>query len=103
MSLDLDAILATADAYEARKKAMTEAGALKDPAYLATLAEGEAAKAFEALRPLVERVRELERQRDWLAKKCEDLSDYLVDFFMPYSIPAETWIERAEQAAKEAE
>jgi hypothetical protein len=32
--------------------------------YLAALKYGEATKAFEALRPLVERVRELERQRD---------------------------------------
>lgn len=34
--------------------------------YLATLKYGEATKALEALRPLIARVRELERQRDWL-------------------------------------
>ena len=73
--IDLDSILAVANYYEKRKQTMIELGALKDPAYLATLAEGEAIKAFEALRPLVERVRELERQRDWLAKFIEDNMD----------------------------
>lgn len=63
--IDLDAILATADGYKARKRAMESIGELK-PAYLATLAEGEAIKAFEALRPLVARVRKLEREKDWL-------------------------------------
>ena len=65
--IDLDSILAIADYYDKRKQTMIELGALKDPAYLATLAEGEAIKAFEALRPLVARVRELERQREYLA------------------------------------
>ena len=43
----------------------------------------------------------LEQQRDWLSKKCEELSDDPEDFFMPYNIPAKTWIERAEQTIKE--
>ena len=67
--IDLDSILAIADGYEARKQAMVESKALKPPAYLATLAEGEAIKAFEALRPLVERIRELEQK----AQKAEAL------------------------------
>lgn len=41
--------------------------------YLATLKYGEATKALEALRPLIARVRELERQREYLA--CELSSD----------------------------
>lgn len=50
---------------------------------------------------LQERVRKLEQQRNWLAKKCEDLSEDPEDLFMPYNIPAKEWIERAEQATKE--
>lgn len=49
-------------------------------------------------RKLQERVRKLEQQREWLAKKCEDLSDYVEDYFIPHTIFAKTWIERAEQA-----
>lgn len=72
--IDLDSILAIADGYEKRKQTMIELGALKDSAYLATLAEGEAIKAFEALRPLVERVRELERQREFFLKTLKENS-----------------------------
>ena len=43
----------------------------------------------------------LEQQREWLAKKCEELSDDVEDSFMPYHIPAKEWIKRAEQATKE--
>ena len=50
---------------------------------------------------LQKRIQELEQQRKWLAKKCEELSDDVEDSFMPYHIPAETWIERAAQATKE--
>lgn len=74
MPIDLEAILAIADGYESRKAAMIEAGALKDPAYLATLAEGEAIKAFEALRPLVARVRELEIVEESLARNLADMA-----------------------------
>lgn len=47
---------------------------------------------------LQERIQKLEQQKNWLAKKCENLSEDLEDLFMPYSIPAKEWIERAEQA-----
>ena len=92
--LDLEAILAVADGYEARKRAMIEAGALKDPAYLATLAEGEAIKAFEALRPLVWRIRNLERQTEFLASR---LSGHSMN-----TVSVRTWLDLAEQAAEEA-
>lgn len=50
---------------------------------------------------LQKRIQELEQQRKWLAHKCEDLSNNPEDFFMPYGVSAETWIERAAQATKE--
>lgn len=50
---------------------------------------------------LQERVQKLEQQKNWLAKKCEELSDDVEDSFMPYHIPAETWVKRAEEATKE--
>lgn len=53
-------------------------------------------------RALQKQMREMERQRDWLAQKCEELSDDPEDFFMPYNTPTKEWIDRAEQAAKEA-
>lgn len=59
-------------------------------------------KALRVIGRLCEEGQKLERQRDWLAKKCEELSDDPEDFFMPYNIPAKEWIERAEQATKEA-
>lgn len=52
-------------------------------------------------RALQKLVWELERQRDWLARKCEELSDDPEDFFMPYNTPAKEWIKRAKQATKE--
>lgn len=52
-------------------------------------------------RRLQERVQKLEQQKNWLAKKCEDLSEDPEDLFMPYSIPAKEWIKRAEEATKE--
>jgi hypothetical protein len=57
--------------------------------------------ACNAVPELIAKVRKLEQQRDWLAKKCEDLSDDVEDSFMPYHISVETWIERAEEAIKE--
>lgn len=57
--------------------------------------------ACNAAPELIARVRELERQREWLAKKCEELSDDVEDSFMPYHIPAKEWIKRAEHAAKD--
>ena len=56
-------------------------------------------KALRVIGRLCEEGQKLERQRDWLAKKCEKLSE---DFFMPYNTPAKEWVERAEQATKEA-
>ena len=47
---------------------------------------------------LQERIQKLEQQKNWLAKKCEDLSDYVEDYFIPHTILAKEWIERAEQA-----
>lgn len=72
--IDLEEMERVADYYEKRKQTMIELGALKDPAYLATLAEGEAIKAFEALRPLVERVRELEIVEESLARNFADIA-----------------------------
>lgn len=72
MELDLDSILAIADGYDARMKLVREYFDRREPVpeehkqYLATLADGEAVKAFEALRPLVERIRMLERHKDVL-------------------------------------
>ena len=66
--IDLDSILAIADGYDARMKIAREYFDRREPVpeehkkYLATLVDGEAVKAFEALRPLVERVRELEAE-----------------------------------------
>lgn len=51
-------------------------------------------------RALQEKVQKLEQQRKWLAKKCEELSEDVEDFFMSYHIPAKEWIKRAEQATK---
>ena len=68
--LDLEAVLAIVADYERRKAAAREfetehfGGTTEERVcYLASLKQGEAAKAFEVLRPLVERVQELERQR----------------------------------------
>ena len=52
---------------------------------------------------LQERIQKLEKQKNWLAKKCEDLFDDVENSFMPRHIPAKEWIKRAEQAAKEKE
>ena len=57
--------------------------------------------ACNAVPELIARVRELERQREWLAKKCEELSDDVEDSFMPHHIPTKEWIKRAEHAAKD--
>ena len=107
----LDSILAVADGYEKRKQTMIEVRALKDPAYLATLAEGEAIKAFEALRPLVEMVRDLERQREYLAGQlvyiCKSYDHYNhcgLDCPNPdwecESTTAQQWMERAKEAGE---
>lgn len=111
MALDLDAILTIAEAYEARKKALIERKVRQDQAYLATFAEGDSVKAFEALRPLVERVRELERMVDIMA---EELSSVEIapsichgckeqDMFGMYSCGGKDCIYfMVKQAAKEA-
>ena len=80
--IDLEEILRVASDYDGRKEAARKletenfGGATEERVrYLASLKSGEAAKAFEALRPLVERVRELERQRDWLVKYYSKLEN----------------------------
>lgn len=50
---------------------------------------------------LQERIQKLEKQKNWLAKKCENLFDDVENSFMPRHIPAKEWIKRAEQATKE--
>lgn len=72
--LDFDALLNVADEYERRKETARKIetdnfGSVTEErvCYLATLKQGEAAKAFEALRPLVERVQELDAVVDWVA------------------------------------
>ena len=115
MSVDLDAIRAIIDAYEARKKNAREWHIKNDvPAdedhlsRLATFNTNEAFKAFEALRPLVERVRELEGQRDWLVRQRRWLSHEIIreririDDSKALFTTVEEWIRAAEQAAKEA-
>lgn len=79
MELDLDAIRAIIDGYEARKKNAREWHIKNDvPAdedhlsRLASFRTDEAVKAFEALRPLVERVRELEIVEESLARNLAD-------------------------------
>lgn len=47
-------------------------------------------------------VQKLEQQKNWLAKKCEELFDDVENSFAPHHIPTKEWIERAEQATKEA-
>lgn len=115
--IDLEELERVADYYEKRKQTMIELGALKDPAYLATLAEGEAVKAFEALRPLIERVRELERQRDkllgmycnemvcswcWLDEVCPHFDETIVRRNPNSEGCRETLRKWLEEAAKEA-
>lgn len=51
--IDLDELERVADGYEARKKAIIKSGIRRDQAYIATFAEGDSVKAFEALRPLL--------------------------------------------------
>lgn len=125
MSVDLDAIRAIIDAYEAKMKLVREYFDRREPvpeehkAYLAPLADEEVVKAFEALRPLVARVRELERQRDWLAfqhaKACLDAANDACAWntgdcpVCPLDkggrcleVTSKTFIEAAEKAAKEA-
>lgn len=100
MTIDLDSILAIADGYAERMKIAREYFDRREPVpeehkkYLATLADGEAVKAFEALRPLVWRIRNLERQTEFLASR---LSDHSMN-----TISARTWLDLAEQAAEEA-
>lgn len=115
--IDLEELERVADDYEKRKQAMIERGALKDPAYLATLAEGEAIKAFEALRPLIAKVRELERQRDkllgmycnemvcswcWLDKVCPHFDETIVRRNPNSEGCRETLRKWLEETAKEA-
>ena len=50
---------------------------------------------------LRQKIRKLEQQKNWLAKKCEDLFDDVENSFMPRHIPAKEWVKRAEQATKE--
>ncbi len=118
----LDSVLAIIDGYDARMKLAREYFDRREPVpekhkqYLAPLEDEDVVKAFEALRPLVARVRELERQRDWLAKLLGDLCTTQKDGECPlfYACPAsgfgwscgnaikEDWIYTAEEAAKEA-
>lgn len=76
--IDLNAILAIVDGYDARMKIVREYFDRREPVpeqykqYLAPLEDEDVVKVFETLRPLVARVRELERQRDWLATFIDD-------------------------------
>jgi hypothetical protein len=119
----LDSVLAIIDGYDARMKLVREYFDRREPVpekykqYLAALDDAEAVKAFEALRPLVARIRELERQRDWLADALQTIcawhKDYgscPVDHVCPGAdhclygglVTSGDWIEKAERAAKEA-
>lgn len=50
---------------------------------------------------LRQKIRKLEQQKNWLAKKCENLYKDSGDHFLPCTIPTTVWIKRAEQATKE--
>lgn len=73
MPIDLEPILDIVDGYDARMKVVREYFDRREPIpdkhkqYLAPLEDEDVVKAFEALRPLVARVRELERQAQVLA------------------------------------
>ena len=119
--IDLDAILAIVDGYDARMKIVREYFDRREPVpeeykqYLAPLEDEDVVKAFEALRPLVARVRELERQREFLIDHFADngLCFMPLDFCCSErsksgcSCYAEKYIKescvlcRAEEAAKE--
>ena len=124
MPIDLEPILDIVDGYEERKE-NARAWYIKNniPAHehmfshLASLSVDDSSRAFEALRPLVARVRELERQRDWLADALQNMCAWNQDNESCYvqnvcpagklCVCAEVitkydWIEAAEKAAKEA-
>lgn len=77
--LDLDEILAIADGYADRMKIVREYFDKREPIpekykqYLSVLDHEDAVKAFEALRPLAMRIKELEKQRRILAGKISDM------------------------------
>lgn len=116
--LDLDSILKIYTDYEARKQTAREweiknFGKVdeKHVSRLASCADGEAEKAFEALRPLVERVRELERMADIMAEQlaCVEIAPSICrgceeqDIFGMYSCGGKDCIYfMVKQAAKEA-
>ena len=97
----LNDIIAIADGYAARMKIVREYFNRREPIpeehkrYLAILSDGEAVKAFEALRPLVERVRMFERQTVELANR---LSLSCMETVSP-----KTWLSITEEAAREAD
>lgn len=79
--IDLDELQRVAADYDRRKEAartfeIENFGSTTEERarYLAALKYGEATKAFEALRPLVARVRELERQREFFLKALKENS-----------------------------
>ena len=72
--IDLDELERVADCYEARKNSLISSGIRADQAYLATFASGDSVKAFEALRPLIARVRELEIVEESLARNLADMA-----------------------------
>jgi hypothetical protein len=108
--IDLDELERVADCYEARKNSLIESGIRRDQAYLATFAQGDSVKAFEALRPLIARVRELERQREFFLKAlkenslCPTRGCFDVSEFDEWDCTAannrECWIKAAEEAGE---
>ena len=80
--IDLDELERVAADYDRRKEAartfeIENFGSTTEERarYLAALKYGEATKAFEALRPLVERVRELERKNAGLEARIRYLTE----------------------------
>jgi hypothetical protein len=79
MDIDLEELERVAADYDRRKEAartfeIENFGSTTEERarYLAALKYGEATKAFEALRPLVERVRELEAENADLRRQLRD-------------------------------
>jgi hypothetical protein len=94
MDIDLEELERVAADYDRRKEAARKfeienfGSTTEERArYLAALKYGEATKAFETLRPLVERVRELEAENARLKKQCEHLACDVVSAAQDYSAP----------------
>lgn len=122
IEIDLDSFLKIYTDYEARKEAAREwelknFGKVDENhiSHLATCAKGEAEKAFEAIKVLVEYARELERQREWLVNelcvstRCDFPSQIECKYRTErgYYCPERKekfrcWLAHAEQASKEA-